>query len=104
MAQDLSNSKTQTAFLKKKIVIGSAAGLVNFSAQQNVFHHDDIAPEKRQRKKEVKAWVKQDKLTQEHIGWNNSTDPHNPVCERRTMENFVKDRCTFYFIFTLSYF
>ncbi len=95
MAQDLSTSKTRSAYLKKKIVIGSAAGIVNFPARQAVFHHDEIAPEKRLRKQEVKAWVKQDKLIQEHLGWNNSTDTHNPVCERRTMENFVNDRCAF---------
>jgi hypothetical protein len=82
-------------FLKKKIQIGSSSGLVNFTARQTVFHHDDVSPEKRARRSEVRAWAKQDALVTVQSGWNKSTDPQNPVCERRKMENFANDRCMF---------
>lgn len=81
------------AFLKKKIQIGSSTGILNYSANQVVFHHDDISEEKRSRKQDVRAWAKQDALVQSRKDWNKSTDPQNPICERRTRENFVADRC-----------
>jgi hypothetical protein len=90
---DNGHTKTHSDFLKKKIVIGAVTGAVNFNSSQTVFHHDDISSEKRKRKHDVRTWVKQDALIKKHSDWNNSTDPENPICERRTRENFVKDRC-----------
>lgn len=89
-------TRTRSDFLKKKIVIGTVTGVVNFNSSQTVFHHDDIGVEKRKRTHEVKTWVKQDALIKQHKDWNISTDPENPICERRTRENFVKDRSRTY--------
>jgi hypothetical protein len=83
---------TRSDYLKKKIQIGSSNGLINYTPSQTVFHHDEINTEKRERKRDVKAWVKQDKLVLSKHEWNRSTDPNTIICERRTMENFVKDR------------
>jgi hypothetical protein len=82
-------------FLKKKIQIGSCAGggNVNFSKKEAVFHHDTITPERRARKEEVRAWAKQDALIRRHSSWNYSTDPQVPICVRKSMQNFVNDRC-----------
>ena len=92
---DGANTSNPREFLKKKIQIGgSESGLINYSAKQTVFHHDDISEEKRARKADVRRWAKQDKLIEKHSSWNKSTHPNNPLMERRTMENFVKDRCT----------
>lgn len=88
------SGKSGPEYLKKKIQIGGrSSGLLNYTASQNVFHHDDISAEKRARKAEVCAFAKQDQLIQRQPSWNKSTDPENPLVERRTMENFVKDRC-----------
>lgn len=88
------DAKPESNFLKKKIQIGGASsGLINYTAGQTVFHHDDISQDKRNRKAEVRAFAKQDKLTQKHSSWDKSTHPNNRLVERRTMENFINDRC-----------
>lgn len=90
-----SNDKPERSFLKKKIQIGgSSSGLINYTASQTVFHHDDISAEKRKRKEDVRAYAKQDTLVRKESPWDKSTHPNNPLVERRAMENFVKDRCT----------
>lgn len=66
--------------------------MINYTAGQTVFHHDDISEKKRARKADVRAFAKQDMLTQKTKSWNKSTHPNNPIMERRTMENFVNDR------------
>jgi hypothetical protein len=91
MSHDHGNSGP--SYLKKKIQIGgSSSGLINYMPGQTVFHHDDISDQKRNRKSDVRVWAKQDKLVEKNSAWDKSTHPHNPLVERRTMENHVKDR------------
>lgn len=78
--------------MRAKIKIGNCKGPVSYNLNQTVFHHDDIPDDRRQRHTEIKHWLKSKVLSEERSGWQKSTDAGNPVCVRRTMENFANDR------------
>ena len=99
MSNNPNGSHSHNHFLKPKQVIGSCKLPCNFKLTQAAFHHDDIPLVKRERKNEVKQWMKSKVLSIEQAGWCKSTEvdkSRNPICERRTMENFVHDRSKFY--------
>lgn len=82
-------------YLRPKQVIGSCKLPISFKSSQSVFHHDDIPAEKRERKNKVMKWARSKILSVEQPEWSKSSalDPsRRPICERRTMENFVNDR------------
>ena len=85
-------------YLVAKIRIGSNKGPVTYARDQQVFHHDDIPEARRARKEEVKQWLKSKILSEERKEWRKSTaldtkDGYGyPICDRRSAENFVKDR------------
>lgn len=82
-------------YLRPKQVIGSCKLPISFKSGQSVFHHDDIPADKRERKNEVLKWVRSKVLSVDQPEWGKSTElarDRNPLCERRTMENFVNDR------------
>jgi hypothetical protein len=89
-ATSIRGESSPAPFLKKKIQIGSCAGggAVNFNQKETVFHPDTITPERR--------------ALRRHSSWNYSTDPEEPICVRRSMENFAKDRCRIYYISILG--
>lgn len=90
-----SSSEGESNFLKAKIRIGSCKGPVSYTAEQVVFHHDDIPEKARRRAADVREWAKPKILSAERKDWTKSTKPKgeafDPV-ERRTMENFARDR------------
>jgi len=79
-------------YLQAKIRIGSCKGPISYAHNQNVFHHDDVPVERRERKQEVRAWARSQILSIDRRPWTKTTKPDVPVCERRAMENFVFDR------------
>jgi hypothetical protein len=83
------------SFLKAKIRIGSCKGPVSYTPEQAVFHHDDIPEKARKRASEIREWAKAKTLSIERKIWTKSTKPKgeafDPV-ERRTMENYARDR------------
>lgn len=82
-------------FLRPKQVIGSCKLPISFKSGQSVFHHDDIPAEKRERKNEVLKWGRSKVLSVDQADWSKSSAldrSRNPLCERRSMENFVNDR------------
>ena len=86
------DTPSQNKFLKAKIRIGSCKGPVSYNAKINVFHHDDIPHKARERALEVKEWARSKLLDENNMKWNNGTDLNIPLCERRSMENFIRDR------------
>jgi len=84
--------KNTHPFLKAKMTIGSCKGPIDYNMGQSVFHHDDIPAPRRKRAEEVKSWKASKILSIERSKWNKSMDPNIPICERRKMENHVKDR------------
>ncbi len=84
----------KTEYLKAKIQIGNCKGPVSYKLEQTVFHHDDIPDDRRQRHNEINHWLKSKLLSEDRPAWKKTTDPGNPVCERRRMENFANDRST----------
>lgn len=85
------NSNT-VDYLHASVRIGSCKGPISYGHSQTVFHSDDIPKSNRLRKQDVLEWKKSKILSTNRSDWNKSTDPNVPVCERRTMENFVHDR------------
>jgi hypothetical protein len=79
-------------YLHAKIQIGSVKGPIAYQKGQTVFHHDDIPVSKRLRRNEVKTWAKSKILSADKPSWNKSVEENKTICERRQMENFVKDR------------
>lgn len=86
----------QRDFLRASIKIGNAKGPTNYQHSQTVFHHDDIPPDKRNRKHDVLEWKKSKILSIDKHNWNQSNQTDIPFCERRTMENHVHDRSNRY--------
>jgi hypothetical protein len=90
------------AFLTAKIRIGSIKGPISYGKDQQVFHHDDIPESRRQRKEDVKKWLKSKILSTDRQDWNKSSalnvnDGYGyPICERRQAENKVRDRANPY--------
>ena len=85
-------------FLRARPRIGSCKVPVSYSAQQVVFHHDDIPEVRRQRVKEVKDWASSKLLSIDRRPWTKSTLPDGapPVCERRQAENAERNRANPY--------
>lgn len=83
-------------FMKSKIQIGNVEGPLNYGRQQVVFHHDDVPPNKRERKAAVMEFKRSHTLDPTHNKWNKSTDPQNRACIRRQRENHVHDRSNAY--------
>ena len=85
-------------FLQAKIQIGSIKGPITYKREQQVFHHDDIPESRRNRKEEVKKWLKSNILSVDRRDWQKSTALKMDegygyaICERRQAENIVKDR------------
>lgn len=79
-------------YIKAKIQIGNSKGPTSYKRQQAVFHHDDIPENRRERRLEVRSWLKEDVLSVASPKWQKSTDAQVPVCERRRMENYDHDR------------
>jgi hypothetical protein len=79
-------------YLTAKIRIGCCKGPVSFKHNQVVFHHDDIPEHARKRASEVSEYKKPKILSVAPSPWNLSMKTNAPICERRTMENFVQDR------------
>jgi len=79
-------------YLKAKIQIGNVQGPTSYQLNQTVFHHDDIPEVKRQRKNEVKQWMKSRVLSADIPPWNQSSLFEKPVIVRRQAENIVADR------------
>lgn len=77
--------------LRAKIQIGNSQGAITYDPNQTVFRHDDIKVDTRQRVQDVKKWAKNSVL-EEQNDWNKSTFVDKTLCERKTMENFVRDR------------
>lgn len=86
------DNPSQSKFLKAKIRIGSCKGPVSYPAKINVFHHDDIPQKARDRALDVKEWARSKLLDENNTKWNNVTNLNIPLCERRSMENFIRDR------------
>lgn len=84
--------KNTRPFLKAKMTIGSCKGPIDYNMGQAVFHHDDIPEPRRKRTEEVKNWKASKILSIARENWNKSMDPNIPICERRKMENHVRDR------------
>ena len=84
--------KNTHPFLRAKMTIGSCKGPVDYNMGQAVFHHDDIPEPRRKRAEEVKTWKASKILSINRNNWNKSMDPNIPICERRRMENHVRDR------------
>lgn len=82
----------KTTYLKAKIQIGNTKGPLNYDGKQVVFHHDDVPETRRQRKHEVLEWKRKKIVGPEHHQWDISSNPNNPPCVRRAMENHVHDR------------
>jgi hypothetical protein len=94
-----SNGNGHKNFLRPKQVIGSCKLPISFKSGQSVFHHDDIPADRRERKNEVLKWARSKILSVDQPEWGKSTEldrSRNPLCERRTMENFVNDRSRAY--------
>ena len=97
MKKEESNSSSQSNqditknYLRSKIQIGNARGTISFEPNQIVFHHDDINTNQRQRKEEVKNWLKSS-ILQGDPRWNQSIITDEKFMERRTTENFIHDR------------
>lgn len=84
-------SHSSTGFLKAKIQIGNTKGPLDYQLKQTVFHHDDVPQQRRVRVEEVKEYARR-KILDETPTWSKSSKPEKLVCERRTMENYAKDR------------
>jgi hypothetical protein len=84
--------KNTHPYLRAKMTIGSCKGPVDYNMGQAVFHHDDIPDSRRKRADEVKDWKSSKILSINRGNWNKSMDPNIPICERRRMENHVRDR------------
>jgi hypothetical protein len=99
------------SYLRSRVRIGSCKGPVSYKSQQQVFHHDDVPSYARERKEEVVDWVSgaflvffigtnvntvafqaKSKILIGDDSWKRSNKFERPVCERRRMENHVKDR------------
>jgi hypothetical protein len=85
-------------YLQAKIQIGSIKGPITYKREQQVFHHDDIPESRRNRKEEVKKWLKSNILSVDRRNWQKSSALKKEegygyaICERRQAENIVKDR------------
>lgn len=79
-------------YLKAKIQIGNTKGPMNYDGKQVVFHHDDVPSNRRERKQDVLEWKRKKIVGPEYHDWNISSNPNNPPCVRRAMENHVYDR------------
>lgn len=82
--------------MKSKIQIGNVEGPLNYGRKQVVFHHDDVPPNKRERKAAVIDFNRSHTLDLAYHQWNKCTDPQNRVCIRRQRENHVLDRSNAY--------
>jgi len=86
------------SFLQAKIRIGSIKGPITYKREQQVFHHDDIPESRRNRKEEVKKWLKSNILSTDRKDWQKSSALKKEegygyaICERRQAENLVRDR------------
>jgi len=86
------------SFLQAKIRIGSIKGPITYKREQQVFHHDDIPEARRDRKEEVKKWLKSNILSTDRKDWQKSSALKKEegygyaICERRQAENIVRDR------------
>ena len=80
-----------SGYLKAKFQIGSCKGPINFQVSQQVFHPDDVPPEKKNNRKEVKVWKQSNPLSLAQKPWNISTEVIQPT-KHRSFLNFVKDR------------
>ena len=85
------SSKGEKEYLKAKFQIGSCKGPINFQVSQQVFHPDDVPPEKKSNRKEVKLWKQNNPLSLAPKPWNVSTEFIQPPKHRKRL-NFVQDR------------
>jgi len=85
------NDGGRKEYLKAKFQIGSCKGPINFQVSQQVFHPDDVPPEKKSNRKEVKIWKQKNPLSLAQKPWNISTDFIQPT-KHRSFLNFVRDR------------
>ena len=79
-------------FLKAKVRIGSCKGPTAYAQDIKVFHHDDMPTRVRERANDVRDWAHTRILKVDRSEWYKGSKFPQPMCERRSMENFVKDR------------
>ena len=86
------DAKRTHDFLMSKVRIGSCKGPTAYKQDIRVFHHDDIPTKVRERANEVRDWAHTRILKVDRDEWYRGTKFPHPQCERRSMENFVRDR------------
>jgi hypothetical protein len=81
-------------FLRAKIQIGSCKNPVTYGSKQVVFHQDEVPIAKRERANTVRDFKASKILSTDKLEWDkhNPASMGRPVCERKFLTNFVKDR------------